>query len=1086
MSEEKLEQNQSEEKGVTRRSFIKSAAFLGGISVVAMGAPELFDVSSQQQQSLLQTDTPAPGFQYSLAQPENVIYSACLMCHTHCTIKTKHQSGGVLTEIQGNPYSPITLLPWLDYSTPVDQAVTWDGKLCVKGVAGLQTLYDPYRIVKVLKRAGPRGSNKWTTISFDQAIQEIVNGGQLFQSIGENRNVAGFKQVLALRDSTLAKSMAADVSNIWGGKMTVSGFKQKYASNLGVLIDPDHPDLGPKNNQFGLFFGRAEGTRVNFMARFVQQACGSINLMNHTSTCELTMLVANQMVSSQFANGQWTYGAAHNIPDFNNTEFVIFWGTSPFEANFGPTPLSEQITKAMVENNMRIAVVDPRLSKVGSKAWKWLPVQTDGDLPLAMAMISWLLQNNEYNTEFLSNANKAAATAAGELDWTNASWLVKIENDEPITFLRASDIGLAVPSGKNASNYFVALNKGTPVAFDTNDAANAVVGDLFVNTTISGIQVKSSIQILSELSSQNSFEQWSQLAGVDPNDVEDVAAEFAAHGRKSVVTYYRGPAMHTNGAHTIQAILSLNLLVGNIDRVGGMAVPDGGWDDVGTSTGKPFNIASTPNAMTPFGVRITREGAGGAHGPFYEQTTIFNGYPAKRPWYPFGWDVYQEEIPSSYYGYPYPMQIVWLHMANHVFRMPAGAGQIQLLTDTEKIPLLIADDVVIGDTSMYADYLFPDITYLERWDTDHPIIAGVKASSVRQPTAAPVTETVTVDNQEMPTCLESAMIAIAKNLGLPGFGTNAFANNLSLDKMEDFYLKGVANIAAGDGSNNTVPDASSDEIQVFLNARKDLPTTVFDPTRWESAVSSTLWPKVIYVLNRGGRFAPVSDWYKGEFMNHSFGKLWNLYVEPWATAKNSITGESLGGAPVYRTEPTYGDNTPVSQTGYDFHLSTFKEIFTAKRTLPEYWGMLSLLPTNVFLMNAADGESLGLSSGDWIKVSSLTSPDGQWNLGPLGTRSAQGPVKLIQGIRPGTLTFTEDYGHWGYGASDVVVDGATVPHDPRRATGFAAHHVMLTDKVAPGAAIADPICGGIAWYDTKVSITKVSPQQQTVTASSST
>ena len=32
--------------------------------------------------------------------------------------------------------------------------------------------------------------------------------------------------------------------------MTVEEFKRKYRATLHTLIDPDHPDLGPKNNQF--------------------------------------------------------------------------------------------------------------------------------------------------------------------------------------------------------------------------------------------------------------------------------------------------------------------------------------------------------------------------------------------------------------------------------------------------------------------------------------------------------------------------------------------------------------------------------------------------------------------------------------------------------------------------------------------------------------------------------------------------------------------------------------------------------------------------------------------------------------------
>jgi tetrathionate reductase subunit A len=65
------------------------------------------------------------------------------------------------------------------------------GAICPKGQAGLQSAYDPYRIVSVLKRkpGTRRGENQWVTISFEKAIDEIVNGGDLF---GEG-NVEGLK-----------------------------------------------------------------------------------------------------------------------------------------------------------------------------------------------------------------------------------------------------------------------------------------------------------------------------------------------------------------------------------------------------------------------------------------------------------------------------------------------------------------------------------------------------------------------------------------------------------------------------------------------------------------------------------------------------------------------------------------------------------------------------------------------------------------------------------------------------------------------------------------------------------------------------
>jgi Anaerobic dehydrogenases, typically selenocysteine-containing len=485
-----------------RRKFLKSAALLGGAAEFSalLSAEESPPVPANGSTSGSSPNTNGSinGSKvfyndydvYQLAHPENVIYSACFMCHNNCGIKVKIQyenGNGYPVKIDGNPYIPTNMFPWLPYETPPTQAAIIDGKVCPKGQAGVQDYADPYRVVKVLKRAGPRGSNKWISIPFEQAIEEIVNGGYLFKDVPgeENRYVEGLKDVIKLTDPQLAASMAADVQKIMMGQMTVDEFKAKYKDNLDVLIDPDHPDLGPKNNQFVFFASRIEGSRYDLAIRFTKYSLGSVNVLDHFSICDIAHHVSVKLVTAQYVGwnktgigpGQpihgWLPGATGARPDYANAEFVIAWGTSPFEASFGPVNVTELITDGLVTGRLKLAVIDPRYSKTAAKAWKWIPVKPGGDLPLAMAMIRWIIENKRYDAVFLSAANKAAAQQNGYLDWTNATWLVEIEPDGRASrFVRAADLGLQVPSGANPYDYFVAMVNGQPVAFNPYDAEN--------------------------------------------------------------------------------------------------------------------------------------------------------------------------------------------------------------------------------------------------------------------------------------------------------------------------------------------------------------------------------------------------------------------------------------------------------------------------------------------------------------------------------------------------------------------------------------------------------------------------------------
>ena len=322
-----------------RRDFLKSTAFLGGCAALASQIPNVM--------SWAQTgggEFTAGEISYELAKPENILYSTCLQCHVACPIKAKTWDG-VLAKIDGSPYSPQNYLPQLKYDTPLTEAVFADGKLCPKGQAGIETYYDPYRLRKVLKRKGPRGSNKWETIEWEQFINEVVSGGKLFEGTGDERSYPGFDEVFALRDVALSNNMAAGVDKIRAKEMTVAEFKQKYSEHLDKLIDPDHPDLGPKNNQFIFNIGRAEHGRAEFTKYFTKSCLGSVNRFDHFSICE---------ESHHIAFGEMTHHKTeHMKPDLLNCEFVIFWGTGAFTANFGLTPMAEKVTTAKVNGQMK-------------------------------------------------------------------------------------------------------------------------------------------------------------------------------------------------------------------------------------------------------------------------------------------------------------------------------------------------------------------------------------------------------------------------------------------------------------------------------------------------------------------------------------------------------------------------------------------------------------------------------------------------------------------------------------------------------------------------------------------------------------
>jgi tetrathionate reductase subunit A len=388
-------------ENIDRRTFLKNSALLGGV-VAASGA--VSHLLTGLPDSVAMGDRPA-NQPYVHHKPENQLYSVCQQCNTNCGIKVKFREGR-LEKIDGNPFSPWTMTPHIPYDTPISDAAIIEGSLCPKGQTGIQALYDPYRLVKVLKRAGRRGENKWKVIAFEQAVEEIVNGGDLF---GEGQ-VDGLNDIVVLRDKDLSQILAADSAKVASGEMSLDDFKTKHNENLHYFIDPDHPDLGPKNNQLCLNWGRVKNGRGDLMKDFFSQSCASVNYHGHTTVCQGSLYFTCQAMSQQFIEGKWSGGKKfYWQADTGNAEFIIFVGANPFEANYGPPLRTQKVTEGTVDGRLKIAVVDPRCSKIASRAWKWLPVESNGVGALAMGMIQWMLNNDRIDFKYLQNANKAAS-----------------------------------------------------------------------------------------------------------------------------------------------------------------------------------------------------------------------------------------------------------------------------------------------------------------------------------------------------------------------------------------------------------------------------------------------------------------------------------------------------------------------------------------------------------------------------------------------------------------------------------------------------------------------------------------------------
>ena len=1000
------------ECGLTRRRFLT----MSGALAASAAAPGVFTFSGSAAAGVSAIPTIVNGENApdELETAEDIIYSVCQMCHSRCGIRAKVKEG-VLVKIDGNPYHPNNrdvdehdLPDRLEYRTPPQDAYTELGRVCLKGQSGVQTVYDPLRIQRPLKRVGPRNSGEWETITWEQAFREIAD-----------------------RINELIPPAQRD-----------------------EFIDPAIPALGTRRNQLAFAPGRSVEKEMS--ERIWKHAWGTANYgLSHTSVCESTRHVGNELITWNPAGDKNSLGAGRTEgwqTDILGAEFIVFFGANPLEADFPMVGMARNLMHFKRQGG-RYVVVDPRFNNTAAQAHLWIPIEPGSDAALAMGMIRWILENNLYDSDYLANANRAAAEVDGEPTWTDATYLVGTFTDvdgRPFQrYVTAAEAGLS--NGVTVQDEDYVVWAGGVAA--GHNATNH--GDLWATPTLRllvdgvhmNVRCTTALGLLKESATSRSLEEYAAICDVSASTMRALATEFAGHGKRAVAMTYRGPVKHTNGLYNHLAIQHLNTLVGNYDWRGGCTAGAGGWNHKSGFVSLD-TVAGDPGHD---GIRIDRAKT------FYspaEAGALFTGYPAARPWFPFGTHGnYQEVIPSIQDQYPYPIKVLITYWNAWPYSVPALRRVWEAtVADESKLPLLVAISPVIGEVAAWADYVLPDTVYLEKFAVpgipwrinkgtafQRPVVGCFdgRPIGVREADGGVGNRIPPGTNEYTPALPDTKAvldihIGLAKALGLPGVGAGALLDVAGnpvgdLDNGWDWARAMLGNIALDAQAN--YPGITEEEI-----------------------------------LSKGGVFDNPGQEYDGgqrEYLAYRYGNIIRLFADPIARTKDSVTGQYYSGVPGY-FPLSHSDGSPLSDTSYPYRLITFKTVHHGQaRTNVNPWLML-MVPENSVEISARDAASLEIETGDRVRV---TSPSHQEGI--------VGKAKVTQGLKPGVVAISHHYGHWEQHSRPIVIDGQTMPHDPSRGAGIQPTQIMRTDLRYPNVSLQEPIGASCSFYDTRVMIAKV-------------
>ncbi len=1003
---------------VGRRDLIKGLIAVGFLSLFTGVSKNVLSVFKLVEDQL----------QQSQEKRYKVVHTLCLACNVRCGLRVYIDSEtGRIWKAEGNPYHPNNTA-WnpIPYDTPVKESLKYAGRICLKGRNYVvDHVYDPYRVRVPLKRAGPRGSMKWRSIGWSQLITEVVEGGDLF------------------------------------GEGPVEGFRA--TRNFDVAANPEvlGKEYAVKANQVVLLRGRGQPGRVEFLKdRWLEGVLGSPNFIAHDGVCANGVQTAHKYMTiieaGKYEGQERTVTSDDYVDqmrvDLKHAKFIIAFGDPYSAGQPAIVPAGALLAERIAKGDLKVAHIAPMAGNILVNASKWIPIKPGTDGALLMGMIRWIIENGRYNKAFLENTHEKAAGKDGEMAWTNATHLVIMDEMHPNhgKCLRDTDVGLGT-SGK-----YVVIEKGTNTAkvFDAVDHGELFY-DGYTMNPVTGvkIKVKTALTLLKEKAFERTMEGWAEICGVRVEDIEWLADEFTSYGKGSGILVYRTFGSQPNGVYAIMALVSLHMLIGNINWKGGYLGPASfPW------TRGVYDLTTFPGKVTPKKAKISREEFKYEDTLEYANKPVEMKYPARKPWFPKSYGgLWTEVFESIKDKYPYACNILITYFGNPIYVLPGGHRYIDIIKDRDKVPLHVAIDTSISETSMYADYIVPDVTGVEgSYGLMNPYPPNLaRWIGVRVPAVEPLTAR-TEDGR--PICAETFAIDVVKKLGLMDSLRIKRADGTFTEPMnraEDYFLRAIVNLAW----NADIYVKPTDMDVAFVE--ENYPRSFVDYAK--GILSGDEWRKVCFIIARGGVFEPAEAGFTPEG-RHRYGKrnMFRFWVEDFGTLKNSLTGERFWGTAQYIPFRTFkGSLVDELDAGYKYTLISYKSaLHTQSRTIAYRWA-LEVIPENTVEISEEDADKEGLKTGDLVKVTSASHPEG-----------VLGRVRVTKRIRPGVIAIMFHYGHWAHGSRDYELDGTLVKGEPRRGAGIWVNKLGRIDPDT-GAPLVDPISGASTTGGYRVNLIRV-------------
>ncbi len=268
--------------------------------------------------------------------------------------------------------------------------------------------------------------------------------------------------------------------------------------------------------------------------------------------------------------------------DIKNSDVILVMGSNA-AANH---PISMKWVQKAKDNGGKLISVDPRFTQTSAKADLYTHLRSGTDIAFLGGMIKYILDNNKYFAEYVTN-------------YTNAPYIVGDKYD----------FGDGLFSGYNEKGR--SYDKST-WAFKQTDKGLAERDETLQNP-------RCVFQLLKKHYSRYTPEKVSEITGTPSNDLMKVYELFATTGTKDragTIMYTMGWTQHTVGVQNIRAMSIIQLLLGNMGVAGGGVNALRGESNVQGSTDHALLFHLLPGYLrAPLATETTLEAFNAARTP---------------------------------------------------------------------------------------------------------------------------------------------------------------------------------------------------------------------------------------------------------------------------------------------------------------------------------------------------------------------------------------------------------------------------------------------------------------------------------------